>query len=332
MGTIGRLALVVLVGLLALAGCGSGGGPATNRSSPQGEAENAGFSGVKSGELEVALEIDRYKKPQPEEINMRILGNFMGAGEGEIPKVDLAIESNGDLDGRSVEFFGGPLWRDGKLVLNFEGKVYEPGHATFEELKTKLEEAQGEGGPGDAGTCLEAAGDLNIGQVLQNVSFEGKGETLEGTPVRSFGADLDLPAAIGELIDLSEEPVCEAQLEALGLPPVAQLEELQKQLRGSVVASLLTLETDESGVVRYLKILSNVELPHNEELEVELVVRLNQVNEVTELPETHGYSPFGALLKRLGLDPEDVKQADGDEIMVGVFEVLSDGLFGRLAG
>jgi hypothetical protein len=334
-GTIGKQALLVLVALLAIAGCGGGGGndsSSANSGTPQGEVEGAGFGGVKSGEIEIALEIDRYKKPQPEEVNMRILGNFKGAGEGEIPELDLAIESNGNLAGRNVEFLSGPLWKDNKVVVNFDGKVYEPDQATFEELKTKLEDAQGGGGAGDAGVCLEAADDFNIAGVLHNVSFEGKGETLEGVPIKSFGADLDLPAAIGELIKVSADPACKEQLEALGLPPVAQLEELQKQLKGSVVASLLTIGADKNGVVRYLKILANVELPHNEELEVELVVRLNRVNEETELPETHGYSPFGSLLKRFGLDSADVEQADGDEITVSVLEALSDAMSGRETG
>ena len=115
----------------------------------------------------------------------------------------------------------------------------------------------------------------------------------------------------------------------MGLPPAAELEELEKELKGSLAAVRLTLSLDKNGVIRYFKILANVELPRDEELEVELVMRLNRVNEVTELPNTHGYSPYAALLKQFGLDDQDVEEADAGEIYVGVLEVLADHLFGR---
>lgn len=332
-------ALVLVVALMvagAIAGCGSGSGGDTVEglpASPAGKAEAANFDGVHSGEIELALEIDRYKK-KPEEINMRILGNFMKAGEEALPQIDLAIESNGDLAGNNVEFLSGPLLRADKWIVNFDGKVYEPDHASYEEMKSKFEAAQEEeGGAGNAMACVEAAEGFDITEAVHHVSFEGKGETLDGKKVETVGADLDVSAAIDELIRVGEEsPGCQAQLEAVGLPPKAELKELEQELKGSLTAARLTLSLDKHGVARYFKILANAELPHNEELEVELVMRLNRVNEVTELPNTHGYSPYAALLKQFGLSSEDVKQADAGEIYVGVLGVLANRLFGREEG
>jgi hypothetical protein len=85
-------------------------------------------------------------------------------------------------------------------------------------------------------------------------------------------------------------------------------------------------------VPRYFKILANAELPHNEELEVELVMRLSAVNEVTELPNAQGSSPYASLLKQFGLNGQDVTQADAGEIYVGMLKVLANRLFGREAG
>jgi hypothetical protein len=332
----GALVLVMLLIAAAIVGCGSGSGGDTAEelpASPAGKAEAAGFDGVHSGEIELALEIDRYKK-KPEEINMRILGNFMKAGEEALPQMDLAIESNGDLAGHNVEFLSGPLLRADKWIVNFDGKVYEPDHATFEELKSKFEDAQEEeGGEGNAMACVEAADGFGVTDVVHHVSYEGKGETLDGKKVETVGADLDASAAIEQLIKLTEEsPGCKAQLEAVGLPPAAELEELAQELKGNLTAARLTLSLDKNGVTRYFKILANLELPHNEELEVELVMRLNRVNEVTELPITHGYSPYAALLKQFGLDDKGVQQADAGEIYVGVLGVLADRLFGREEG
>jgi hypothetical protein len=325
-----------LFALGAITGCGGGGGDETSDqlpASPSGKAEASNFDGVHSGEIELALEIDRYKK-KPEEINMRILGNFLKAGEEKLPELDFAIESNGNLAGHNVEFLSGPLLRAEKWIVNFDGKVYEPDQAAFKEMKSKFEAAQEEeGGEGNAMACVEAAEGFNVTDVVNHVSFEGKGESLDGKKVETVGADLDASAAIDELIALTEaSPGCKAQLEAIGLPPAAQLKALEKELKGALTAARVTLSVDKNGVVRYFKILANVELPRNEELEVELVMRLNKVNEVTELPNTHGYSPYASLLKQFGLNGQDVKQADAGEIYVGVLEALSDRLFGREGG
>jgi hypothetical protein len=330
----GALVLVALTIAAALAGCGSssGGGETAEGlpAQPAGKAEAANFDDVHSGEVELALEIDRYKK-KPEEVNMRILGNFIKGEEGALPQVDLAIESNGDLAGKKVAFLSGPLLRADKWIVNFDGKIYEPDHASYAEMKSKFEDAQKEeGGAGNAMACVEAAEGFSVTDVVHHVSFEGKGETLDGKKVETVGADLDPAAAIDELIKLGEEsPGCQAQLEAVGLPPTSELEALEKELKGNLTAARLTLSLDKNGLARYFKILANVELPRSEELEVELVMRLSRVNEVTELPNTHGYSPYAALLKQFGLNNEDVKQADAGEIYVGVLGVLADRLFGR---
>lgn len=327
---------ICLLAVVYLAACGSGSGGETITevpASPSGKAEVANFNDVHSGEIELAFEIDRYKK-HSEEINMKILGNFLKAGEGELPQLDLAIESIGGLAGRKIEFLSGPLLRAEKWIVNFDGKVYEPPHETFEELKSKFEEAQEEeGGEGNAMACVEAAEGFDVTDVLQNVSYEGKVESLDGARLDTVGADLDVSAAIDELIELSEgSSGCKAQLEAVGVPSAAELEALEKELKGSLTEARLTLSIDEHGLVRYFKALAKVELPRNEELEVELVMRLNRVNEVTSLPITHGYTPYPALLKQFGLNDEDVEQADAGEIYLGILEVLSDRLFGREEG
>lgn len=334
---VGRAGMLLMVAVaIALGGivsCGGGGDTSAGLpAAPAGKAEAANFAGVHSGAVELALEIDRYKK-HPEEINMRIIGNFMKAGEEALPQVDLAIESNGDLAGHKVEFLSGPLLRVDKWIVNFDGKVYEPDQVSFKEMKSKFEEAQEEaGGEGNAMACVEAAEGFSIANLVHHISFEGKGETLDGVKVETVGADLDASAAIEELIKLGEEsPGCKAQLEAVGLPASPELEEIEKELKGSLTAARLTLSLDKNGVARYFKILANAELPHNEELEVELVMRLSRVNEVTELPNTHGYTPYASLLKQFGLTNQDVRQADAGEIYLGVLEVLANRLFGREA-
>lgn len=325
---------VAMIVAIVIAGCGGGGDTTAGLpASPAGKADAADFEGVHSGEVEVVLEVRRVGK-KPELVKMRTLGVFMKAGEEALPQVDVAIESNGELAGRNIEFLSGPLLRADKWVVNFDGKVYEPDQASYEELKSKLEEAQEEeGGPGNAMACVEAAEGFSLTEALDKVSFEGKGETIDGVKLETVGADLDVPAVIDELNALTEEsPGCKAQLQAVGLPSSAELEALKKELKDNLISARLSLSIDKHGVVRSLRILGKVEEPHGEELEIEVTMRLEQVNEVTELPITHGYSPYPALLKQFGLNEQDVQQADAGEIYVGILGVLANRLFGRETG
>jgi hypothetical protein len=337
-GVWALLAVTIMVAAAAGTGCGSGSSSGTAAelpASPTGKAEAANFDGVHSGEVELVLQVKHFtKKPEPEFIKMRILGTFKKVEEEALPRLDLAIESNGEIGGHKVEFLSGPLLRAQRWVVNFDGKVYQPDHASFEELKSKIEAAQGEeSGAGNAMACVDAAKGFSVSDLVHHVSFEGKGEALDGTKVETVGADIDASAAIGELIKVGEEsPGCRAQLEAVGVPPAAQLKELEKELAGNLTAARLVLSLDKNGVVRYFNILANVALPHGEELEVELYLRLNKVNEVTEVPYAKGYSPYPALLKQFGLTGEDVKRASAGEIYLGVLGVLSDRLFGREGG
>jgi hypothetical protein len=180
---------------------------------------------------------------------------------------------------------------------------------------------------------VEAAGDFNLSEVLSHVQFEGdssyKGLTQlpDGTNAYSVSAQLDLPAAFQEVIKLTEDPACNAQLEAVGLPPVPQLEELEKLVEGAKATAIVNV--DKHGVIRYLETRVNVELPHNEELEVELIVRLNEVNEITRLPHPKGYEHFPVLLKKFGVDTQTMEAASFDEIFLAFLEANADALFGR---
>ena len=326
-------AMCVLTAIFLVA-CGSGGETTTEApATPAGKADLANFDGVHGGEVELEFQVFRFKEKQSqEEITMRMVGTFMKAGEEGLPQVDVAIESNGELAGHEVEFLSGPLLRADKWVVNFDGEVYEPDPATYEELRSKLEEAQREeGGEGNAMACVEASDGVSVTDLVHDISYEGKGEGIDGVPVEMMGGDFDPVAAIDEVIQLVEaSPGCQAQLEAVGLPSVPELEAVQKELKKSLVEPpRITFSLDRNGVLRFFKILANVEQPHNEELEFELVLRLNRVNEVTGMPVTHGYTPYPQLLKQFGLDDEDVKQASAGEIYVGILGVLADRLFGR---
>lgn len=327
--------LVLFATLLFVAGVitACGGGETTDQApeTPQGLAEGAGFEGVHGGELEATLKINRQKK-KPEGISMRMLGSFMRANEGKPLELDFGLESHGSFAGNEVDFNSGVVLLPKRVVISYgptEAElVYQADKGTFEELKSNFEDALGEGGEGDAGACLGAAGDFNLAKVLRHVSSEGKSETPDGERIEILVADVDAPVAIDKLSRLSEDDGCKAQLEALGVP-VTQLKAFEKQLESSLAAAKVTLEIDKNEVIRSLVVLTSAELPRNEKLEVEFAMRLNRINEVTELPKPTGESSIEKLLKKFGVDSQQVEEADSGERLTGFLEAVRLGLFER---
>lgn len=331
MGTTGKLVFAVLAALFLLAGCGSGEDAVTGGTSgnPREKAESVSFDGVHSGELEVSLSIDRFRPHNPESINMRILGTFLGVGEKGLPEFDMAIESSGSLDGHEVDSFGGLLLGSNYAVANYENQTYEPPDTTFAEIKSKLEEAQQGGGEGNAAACVEAAEGLRLSAIAQNFRSLGQRETLDGTPVTLVEADIDVPAAIDALIQLMSDSACAAQLKAAGVPPVAQLEAAKRQLTGKIGVKQGQVRFDKRGFIRELVARIKGRNPQGESVAVELHVRLLRVNEPDRSPVTHGYAPFRQLLKKVGLNEETVEEANGDEILTGFLEGIVEMLTGR---
>jgi hypothetical protein len=329
-----RIPVVLLMAsaVLVIAGCGSSGSGETtlsNPNDPQELAGSAGFQGVNSGELELALEIDSQGKE--EEVNMRIIGSFLRKEGEELPQVDGGIESNGKLFGRSVDFFGGLTLLPDRIVDNYETKVHQPDDTTFQALTSAFEEAQEEGTAGDLMACWEAAAPIELSKVIKDLSFEGKSAALDGKPTWVAGGDLDVEGVIDALVEMSKDPECGAQLEALAPHLVEELAAAKRELAQTTREARLVFSVDKHGVIRTMSVdwILEPKQPKGEEIEVEFDLRLNQVNEIRELPRPHGYTPFEVLLKQFGLDLETVREADGAEIVLGVLEVIGQGLTGR---
>jgi hypothetical protein len=314
------VALVAFVA--ALSGCGDDGTETTTTAdSFQVQVEETDWEGVKSGELELALEIDDHVNE--EEINMRALGIFLGAdGEGA-PLFDFAVEANGPLNGEEIEFSSGLLVDSDRAVLNYQGQTYEPDEASFEELKSSFEDSWEDGSEADVTACRQAAEGLNLGQLVNNVTNEGKSETLDGVPVMRLSANLDIPATIDALIQMTEDPACGAQLEAVGSWSVGELEAQKKQLESAISERRVEFDIDKHGVLRRLAVdLMKVgpKGPKQEKIEIDLDLRLARVNEITELPVPSKAKTMEALAKKLGLNPLAVLEAGEGEGLIGLLE------------
>lgn len=314
-------ALVACIAVLSACGGDDGGETTTTASDFHEQVEASDWEGVESGELELALEIDDHVNE--EEINMRALGIFLGAdGEG-VPQFDFAVEANGPLNGEEIELGTGLLVDTDRAVLHYEGWTYEPDDATFEELKSSFEDSWEDGSEADVAACRQAAEGLNLGQLVNKVSNEGKSETLDGVPVIRLSANLDIPRTIDALIQMTEDPACGAQLKLLGAWSVEELEALKPQLESSISERRVEFDIDKHGLLRRLAVdLMKVgpKGPKQEKIEIDLDLRLARVNEIDELPVPSKAKPMEALVKKLGLNPLAVIEAGEAEGLGGLLE------------
>ena len=259
MGIAGKLALAAVCVLAPLTGCGGDATTAVSTipegSSPQEIFESANFGAVHSGELGLWLSFDRNRPHRTEGVKMRILGPFAGVGEGGLPQFDLAIESKGSLAGLDTESLGGLLLNPEYAVASYEGQTYEPDKETFEDLKSKLEEAQEQGDDGNAMACFEAAAGLELKSLVHHFRNEGRSKEFYETPVTLVGGDVDVSGVIEALIELMEDPTCGAQLKAVGVPPVSLLKAITTVVSSYEFEETKTrLAIDKHGLVHELEV------------------------------------------------------------------------------
>lgn len=326
--------------LLALAGCGSGGGEEDSKpETPREWVESAGLSDVHSGEIETFLKIQTHKpgekKTDAGEIsNMRIVGAFMGVGKENPPPFDVAIESSGLLGGKELAHSSGIALLKDLVVVYLAPNTYQPDKATFEELKSKYQEAQQPDEAGNVMACFEAAEGIDLVSLVTNLKSEGKIEDRYGKPSTYINGDLDMQGAFDALIQLMEDPACAAQLEALGMPPAADLKGMKGEFEGPVE---VVVAVDNRGILREIILDGKglgtkkgwFQLDKDTNLEAEYRFRLWQPNEVDELPLPSGSTPFESLLKQFGTDMSALKAADGSEAFLAVLEAVAQSLSGQ---
>lgn len=335
MGRTPKWTVAALVVALLLSGCSQTGSDGTTSSvsgSPEEQADAAGFSGIKSGELEIWLSVDRLKPHHPEGVKMRLVGTFINSDEGHLPEMDMAIESEGTLEGRNVGWSGGLLMGTDYAVANYEGQTYEPSGSVFEQLRSKLEAAQKKGDKGNALACVEAAEGLSLGSIASHFKVLSTGGELYGTPITAIGAKIDAPAAVDALIQLMEDPTCGAQLKAIGVPSMAWLEAAKPALAREVGEKQGVVLFDRHGWIRELVARVYGKNAHGETVRVQLHARLLRANEPDRSPVTHGYAPFRQLLKKIGVDEATLSQADGGEILTGFVKGIVNRMTGREGG
>lgn len=305
----------------AFAACGG------DDASPEAIVENATLKGAESGDLDLSLSIDA-KGGEGGTLDVDISGPFQTEGEGQPPRVDLTLKSDGELGGENLDFDGGLVLLPSKAYVNYEGVYYEVDPTTYSFVKSALEEAQGQGGGSGATSCQEAASELEVGDFLTNLSDEGSAD-VGGTSTTKITGDLDVPSAMDSLIALVNTPACKSQLSEEG--PFSFGAERLEQIRGTLEAAIksapVEIDVGDDDIIRKATTELTIEPEEAglgpERIDFDLDFAMTGVNEEQAIVPPSKSKPLNDLFLKLKVNPIE---------LLGLLEGGEAGDLGNLLG
>jgi hypothetical protein len=322
-------ALVALASVLAACG-GGGGGSTGSEEDPQKVIESATLEGVKSGNLDLALNVNAEGE-QGGKVKVDVSGPFEKTAKEEIPQLEMAIKAKGDVSGENVDFDGNLTVLTDRAFIGFEGETYEVDPTTFGFVKSGFEQAQQEQTGTEAGTtaCEKAVEKMDFGNIVENLSNDGS-EEVDGTETTKLSGDLNVSGAIDALVKLSESPACASELEAAGPLPLGELESAEKELKTAVKKAHVEVFVGDDHIVRKFAAELAIEPTEakGEKVEVDMSLSLGEVNEKQTFTAPSGAKPIEGLFQKLGVNPLELLEGGGAGGLGGLLEGIDGGLSG----
>jgi hypothetical protein len=319
---------VALVALTAtIAACGGGGSD-----SPQDVVNEATLQGIESGNVDLSLGID-IKGEKSGHLDVDLSGPFQSESEKELPELDMTAKVNGSVGGEKIDFDGGLTLLGNKAYVGYEGTEYAVDSTTFDFIKSMVKEQSGQAGSNEATACREAAGDLKIGDFIENLS-EGSSADVGGTSTTKVSGDLNASAALDAASELIEDPACSEQLKAAGpLPSASELKEAESTVKDSVKNAHVDLYVGDDHIVREISAQATIEPPAGSaskgvnSVEIDLDLKLTGVNEDQTISAPQGAKPLSNLFLKLGINPIELLGAFNGQGAGGIGGLL-EGLKG----
>lgn len=332
-----RFRIFVLFAVLSalavvLTACGGSDGDSSGED-PQKVLENASLEGVKSGNLDLAVNVKSEGK-EGGDVDVSVSGPFEAGAKGELPQLELSAEANGKAGDENLDFEGGLTLLTDRGFVEYKGTDYEIDPTTFGFLKSAMEQAQQQEGAesGDITACQKAAEGIKFSQFAEQLVNEGSAD-VEGTDTTKLSGDLDVSGGIDALIQLTEDPACSSQLEAAGPLPLDELEEAKGELSKAIKAAHVDLYVGDDDIVR--KVAAELTIQPqgagDEKVEVELEMTLSDVNEEQSFSAPSSAKPLEGLFKELGVNPLELLQGAENGIG-GLLEGLGAGSGGSSDG
>lgn len=327
---LSRLRIIVLFAALAalattIAACGGGGGSSED---PQKVIQEATFEGVESGKLDLSLGVKSEGK-EGGDLNVELSGPFQSKGKEALPEFAFEATAKGSVKGENVDFEGGLTVLSDRAFVGFQGSEYEVDPTTFGFVKSAFEQAQQKGSKetGNVTACQEAATGLSVEDFVENLTSEGSTD-VEGTSTTKVSGDLDVGGAIDQIIKLTENPACAAQLEAAGPLPIGELEEAKEEVTKAVKEAHVDVYVGDDHIIR--RIAANLTIEpegkSGERVEIEFDVTLGAVNEEQTITPPSGAKPLEGLFRELGINPVELLEGGaGGGGFGGLLEGLMEG-------
>jgi hypothetical protein len=296
-------AFVALAALLSA--CGGGGGGSSE--DPQKVIEQATFEGVKSGEVDLSLNVKSEGKKSGE-VKVALSGPFQSTGKESLPELGMTAKANGEADGEKIDFEGGITVLGDRAYIAYNGKNYEVDPTTFGFIKSGFEESEQEGSKestgAEASACQEEATSLDLGEFVDNLENEG-GEEVDGVETTKLSGDLNPKSAVDAIIKLSETPACSSELKDAGPLPLDELKEESGELTEGVKKAHIEVYVGESDhIVRKVAAELTVEPKGSGgKAEVDFELTLGKVNEKVSIKAPAGAEPIEKLFGELGVNP-----------------------------
>lgn len=326
--TLVMLATVAALALF-LAACGGGGSDSGSSEDPQKVIDEATLEGVESGNLGLSLRVSSEGE-EGGNVDVSLSGPFQAGAKGELPEANLEAAAHGEAEGEKLDFEGGLTLLSDRAYVGYEGQEYEVDPTTFGFVKSGFEQAQQEGGEGggegtEGEACQEAAAGLEIGDFIDNLSNDG-GVDVEGVQTTEISGDLDVPGAIDQIIKLTENPACSAQLEAAGPLPLGELEKAKDELGKSVKrAHVAVFVGEDDNIVRKLEAQATIKPKADAKTEIDFELTLGEVNEQQTISAPSNAKPLEQLFEKLGINPLELFQGGGAGGLSGLLEKLEGG-------
>ena len=304
--------MAALAVLVAACGGGSDGGSSED---PQQVIDKATLKGVESGNLDLALKVNAEGQ-EGGNFDLSLSGPFQAGAKGELPETDLEVSAHGEAEGEQLDFEGGVTLLSDRAYIAYEGDDYEVDPTTFGFVKSGFEQAQQESS-GSAGAegkaCQEAAAELEVGDFIDNLTNEG-GVDVDGTSTTEISGDLNLPGAIDQIIKLTENPACSAQLEMAGPLPLGDLENAKDSLGKSVKnAHVAVFVGEDDNIVRKVETQATIQSEDDGKVEIDFELTLGEVNEDQSISAPSNAKPLEGLFDKLGINPLELLQGGGLE-------------------
>lgn len=309
-----RFRIFVLFATLAamaavFAACG--GGDDGSSDDPQTVIEDASLEGVKSGELDLSLDVNAEGK-EGGDVKVHLSGPFEAGAKGDLPQLDITAEVRGSARGEDLDFDGGATFLGDHGFVNYEGTDYEIDPTTFGILQATIEQSQQKEGAesGDITACQKAAEGIKFSQFADQLKNEGEAD-VEGTSTTKVSGDLNVRGGIDALIQLSEDPACKSQLEAAGPLSRSELEEARSELSKSVEKAHIDLYVGDDDIIRRVAAELTIQPPKaaDEKVEVALELTLTGVNEEQSFSPPANPKPLEGLIKKLDIEPLELLEA-----------------------